>query len=813
MSLCGVNPVSIEPSEPMPELNRQPGGPPPGLPPYPRYASSAWAVVRSHATTSAVAAATVGGMAAGLTGAVPAISTNPGAGPAPVVTGDCPPSGILPDGTACVAGPAAGEPATPAPEPAPEPPAPEPAAPQEPAAQTPAPQEPAPAAPATPPQETEPETPSRKAPVADEKSEKRRDTNRPAPARLGPKRTERAERAPRDEDPAPRRADAPAAADGAPASQGSAGLPELSFDAPNPARAVPNVLLDRFPIPPFLLPIYQAAAVEYDVPWQILAAINEIETDYGRNTNVSSAGAMGWMQFIPSSWKAYGVDANGDGRKDPYNPADAIFAAGRYLKAAGAKDDLRRAIFAYNHANWYVESVMLRAKLVRALPNDLVDALTGLTQGRFPVGGEVRYPKKGGSPDGVLIDARQDAPVIAVSDGVVKRYARSKRLGLHVVLEDVHGNRYTYAHLGAVSRTYPVPRGRKPGEAAVEHAGHAGHADGADPKPRTAASAGKPRAQSRPVRTVRVMKERLFAHPARPAAMPNGGERQLGDMSAELPEGATVRDYFTADFPLKRSDIVLKAMRPGAQVIGGTVLGRAGKRAIRFRVRPAGKGAPAINPRPVLDGWRLLEATEIHKGKALRGFGARNPSIGRLMLMSKEALARHVLADRRIRIYECGRRDIATGAIDRRVLITLSYLASSGLHPLVSALKCGHSYYTSGGAVSWHSSGNGVDIASINGKAILGNQGKGSITDVTIRRILTLQGHMRPGQIISLMTFDGHSNTIAMSDHADHIHLGWQPRNAGVSGPAGAGTAVLRPKQWKRLVDGLDRIDNPEVRR
>ena len=67
----------------------------------------------------------------------------------------------------------------------------------------------------------------------------------------------------------------------------------------------------------------------------MLAAINEIETDYGRNLNVSSAGALGWMQFIPSTLAAYGVDANKDGKKDPYNPVDAIFAAARYLKAAG----------------------------------------------------------------------------------------------------------------------------------------------------------------------------------------------------------------------------------------------------------------------------------------------------------------------------------------------------------------------------------------------------------------------------------------------------------------------------------------------
>src|SRR5919109_2135325 len=95
-----------------------------------------------------------------------------------------------------------------------------------------------------------------------------------------------------------------------------------------------------------------AAGVEYGVRWEVLAAINEIETDYGRNLNVSSAGAIGWMQFLPSSWKRFGVDANRDGRKDPYNPVDAIFAAARYLAAAGYAENPRRAIFAYNHADW-----------------------------------------------------------------------------------------------------------------------------------------------------------------------------------------------------------------------------------------------------------------------------------------------------------------------------------------------------------------------------------------------------------------------------------------------------------------------------
>ena len=100
---------------------------------------------------------------------------------------------------------------------------------------------------------------------------------------------------------------------------------------------MPNFFIEKFRIPPFLLPIYQAAGVEYGVRWEVLAAINEIETDYGRNLNVSSAGAVGWMQFIPSSWDLYGVDANQDGLADPYNPVDAIFAAARYLPPPGRR--------------------------------------------------------------------------------------------------------------------------------------------------------------------------------------------------------------------------------------------------------------------------------------------------------------------------------------------------------------------------------------------------------------------------------------------------------------------------------------------
>ena len=117
-------------------------------------------------------------------------------------------------------------------------------------------------------------------------------------------------------------------------------------------------------MPPVLIPIYQGAAARYGLGPQgasVLAGINEIETAFGTNLNVSSAGAMGWMQFISSTWEIYGVDANGDGVKDPYNPEDAIFAAASYLSAAGMPADTYDAIYSYNHADWYVAEVLANA--------------------------------------------------------------------------------------------------------------------------------------------------------------------------------------------------------------------------------------------------------------------------------------------------------------------------------------------------------------------------------------------------------------------------------------------------------------------
>jgi len=123
--------------------------------------------------------------------------------------------------------------------------------------------------------------------------------------------------------------------------------------------------LARREIPPAYLRLYQQAAQRYGLDWAILAGIGKVECDHGRDPDpsctkegtVNSAGAGGPMQFLAGTWAKYGVDGDGDGRIDRWDPADAIYGAGNYLRASGAPGDYRGAIFAYNHAAWYVAEV------------------------------------------------------------------------------------------------------------------------------------------------------------------------------------------------------------------------------------------------------------------------------------------------------------------------------------------------------------------------------------------------------------------------------------------------------------------------
>jgi hypothetical protein len=636
---------------------------------------------------------------------------------------------------------------------------------------------------------------------------------------------------------------------------------------------VPNFFIDAFRIPPFLLPIYQAAGIEYDVPWQVLAAINEIETDYGRNLSVSSAGAVGWMQFMPETWKKYGVDATGSGYADPYNPVDAIFAAARYLHAAGASKNISNAIFSYNHAGWYVQSVLLRAKLIGGMPGQLIGALTGLVEGHFPVAAPAKYAdssvtklakqrvkssnaaitinsQSGAGAAGTNVFAKQGSPVIAVNDGKVVKVGHSQKLGNYVQLQDATGNVYTYAQLGSIPTTYPVPMPVKvtakqiaaelsqplaPAPKTPASAGSQGTAPTVTvakasketkgvslpvtPAGSNRVSSGQPHS-SAPTGDVGasipapMVKERLFANPSRPASYAAGGALQIKNSGPAI---SNFHNYFSDVLHLGKSQYTLKPLKAGATVVAGTILGRLGAGTptlashLQFMIRPAGKNAPYIDPKPILDGWKLLEATAVYRAAGVNPFygqHAKNASVGQVLLMSKEQLSNRALADPHVQIYACGRRDIQAGLIDRRVLAVIEFLSASGLSPTVSGLECGNG---SAGVDPAGATGSSLDISKINGIAIKGHQGKGSITDMTIRRLLTLQGTFKPNQIVSTMSYKSQTNTLSMPDHANRIQVSYTPLFGSNKKISTEIANLLKPGQWLRLINHLSQIPEPVV--
>ena len=344
---------------------------------------------------------------------------------------------------------------------------------------------------------------------------------------------------------------------------------------------MPSFFIENFEIPPFLLPIFQAAGAAYGIPWQVLAAINEVETDYGRDLVVSSAGAEGWMQFLPSSWAHVRRRRQRRRLQDPYNPADAIFAAARYLHAAGGDANIRGAVFSYNHSQAYVSSVMLRAQLLGGTPSELLGAITGLTEARFPVHAAAHFAdgfptvaprararaRRSSAPRSTR---RPGSPVIAAQDGEVEQIGDSPSLGRFVTLRDAYGNTYTYARLGDVAARLPGDRAARRLEASARSSRAAPPRTGAErprDRRRAAALAGLrgrgrlgPRARRR--RGPRIAAgRRADAAPAPAPAQPTAPQ--------------TVAPHVQA-FREGSNEVYLHPLRPGVQVIAGTVLGHVG---------------------------------------------------------------------------------------------------------------------------------------------------------------------------------------------------------------------------------------------
>jgi murein DD-endopeptidase MepM/ murein hydrolase activator NlpD len=240
-------------------------------------------------------------------------------------------------------------------------------------------------------------------------------------------------------------------------------------------------------------PIYQAAGKKYGVPWNILAGIHKIETDFGRDLRDSSVGAHGHMQFMDKTWVGwsypggtrlgdlpnhvditdpkliakyggYGVDANHDGKADPNDPADAIFAAAKYLAANYQRSrswyGKGGAIYAYNHDYTnYVLKVKQYAESFATVTAPVNGSVTATGQFMWPLsGGRITspfgyrtHPLSGVRKmhTGVDVGAAMGTPIRAADGGIVERSSPSSGYGWLIVINHGNGYKTRYAHMYA----------------------------------------------------------------------------------------------------------------------------------------------------------------------------------------------------------------------------------------------------------------------------------------------------------------------------------------------------------------------------
>ncbi|HWX52839.1 MAG TPA: hypothetical protein VNY34_06080, partial [Solirubrobacteraceae bacterium] len=253
---------------------------------------------------------------------------------------------------------------------------------------------------------------------------------------------------------------------------------------------------------------------------------------------------------------------------------------------------------------------------------------------------------------------------------------------------------------------------------------------------------------------------------------------------------------------------------------------------LRFAIRPAGDAA-TVDPRPILASWAQLDAATHPQGAT-----AARPLLGAtasdVFLLTKDQLASDVLSDPGITVDACGRRDIAAGVVDKRVLAMLAFLSRSGLQPTVSGLRCttAHASGTTSGAPDMAA----LDISAVNGTPVAGHQGPGTLTDLTIRTLLSLPAEFLPQRIVSLMRYPGASNTHATPQSWSHIHVAFRPGSAPVTlNPAAPGAAAkggaaqlartaapavspllmgndLTPAQWDQLIKRIAALPTPTVK-
>ena len=277
--------------------------------------------------------------------------------------------------------------------------------------------------------------------------------------------------------------------------------------------------------------------------------------------------------------------------------------------------------------------------------------------------------------------------MVAVNDGTIQRVGHSKKLGNYIVLQDNYGNRFTYAQLGRIAKAYPVPKKRKlsasdfklvtPKDKApnapatkgkplgvtkqkskltADAAKKATTAEGpAKTSPAKSSQSSKPApgatestssaTDNGPVNTQD--QRRIYALPQRPHNVHRANVTGQLDhlLTKRMPGYSTFKSYVGHVMHFNPDSMQLRPLRKGSKAVAGTVLGRIGKTTslaphLNFQIRPAGKHSPKIDPKPILDGWKLLEETAIYRAAGKNPFteGAGTSNVTQDLLLPKTQL-------------------------------------------------------------------------------------------------------------------------------------------------------------------------------
>jgi len=229
-------------------------------------------------------------------------------------------------------------------------------------------------------------------------------------------------------------------------------------------------------------------------------------------------------------------------------------------------------------------------------------------------------------------------------------------------------------------------------------------------------------------------------------------------------------------------------------------------------VRPGGDEAPLIDPKPLLDSWVALEDTGIYGAKGESPFLSISPTAGQALLESRGQLQQQVLRNKGIGLASCERREIEAGRIDRRVLATLEVLSVSGLRPRVQGLRCGVSRSAHEG-LSGYADGDAFDVTAVNGIPIEGHAAPGAVADLLERKLLDLQGTMKPAQIAGPVSYLGSREAVSLPASRALVHVAFPPADGVAQSGARIATsgAPLQGSQWTALDERLAEIPDPGV--